>query len=952
MDTNKHLSFKITAIILLLFASHAFSQSLDKSYNLDTAKDFIKDNKKVAFIENNGQFEGTDGNLASYVLFKASTSNFNVWVTTTGITYQMLEYNHKVDNNFSVIKKHSKIEAQSNIESVNSYRIDLILKGANIAKENIVKEDQIQTGKLNYYHAHSPDGVLNAKAFASITIKNIYPGIDWHLFSQNGAIEYDFIVQPGANADLIRLIYEGNGSANVEANTITFNTKAGTFKEGELFCYQDDRATLADAKFVDANNSELLYAGAGITPAFLGIKLNGDCFSKEVKLDVGNYNKGKVLIIDPKIVWGTYFGGPAPEQSRSITCDNNGNVFISGVVVDVGFPTVSWGSGYYQALFAGGLVDCFIMSFAKAGALLWSTYYGGNEDEAANAVICDANNHLYVAGSHVISVGMPSSSFPLQNLPGAFNQLPLLNSANQFLLRFNSTNGVRDWGTIIADGEARSLATDENNSIYVTGSGSVRPAVNRAGAYNDSSFAGGFDITILQFNANGSMIWATNYGGANYEEGLDIALDRLNNIYITGPAEDSLPIFNKNGAYNYSTYTGGYGDGYLLSFNSQGALTWSTYIPGTTQGTNVGCDNLGNVYLIGYGDTLLDGPMPIVAQPSAYNQSSYGGGSNDVCILKFKDSGNLSWSTYYGGTEMDLSGNFSYGSEMLVDRCDNVYISLSTLSTNPNTMYTHTTCGQYTFTGNAMGGYAYMLKLTSDNDVAWGTYYGGNGSADGWGCQLALDGANNLYACKAVYEPIVAWPLIDLGGGAFYDSIPSFNEDLHIAKFEPLMPTYTLSQVNDSSCNCGSATISLACGEPNYSYLWSNGSQIINTDSSSNTISGLAAGVYSVTAIASCGQTVTASFNILNVATALEEQLFPKWLNVYPNPSHGSFAIKSDIDFGKLNLEIYDVYGEAVFVGNYLSASKILLNLNVSSGIYLCRFATERGTYMKKIVIE
>ncbi len=945
------MKFKTVVLLLAFFMKVSLEGAYAVTGNQFLPEKFPMPKNQLGFEENKGQFNGIDKKAADYVLFKAALPNLNIWITNTGITYQQLKYNYNPQKFNAVIQKHTSVDINSSIESFESYRIDMILKGANISLMNSEASAPIDRGIINYYHAYCPDGAIDVKAYSSIVFKEIYKGIDWHLYTENGNVEYDFIVHPGADPSLINMIYEGNGNIQIDSNNISFTTNIGKLEEGNLLCYQKAKSNFVKSKFVGVDNSHMMYAGAGIN-GNIASSYPSNCFSKSVSFSIDNYNSAENLIIDPKIVWGTYFGGPAPEHSKSVSSDKGGQIFISGECFDVGFPTQAWGSAYYQANFGLGMWDCVFTSFSKSGVLNWSTYYGGNEEEAPNAILCDDIGHVFVTGSHVLAFGVTSSTFPLQNLTGAFFKAPVLNSANQFLLRFNATTGVREWATMVADGEGRSMAIDNNKNLYLAGSGSASPAVYRTGAFNDSTFAGGFDITLLRFDSLGALTWATNYGGPNYEEALDISIDEVGTVYITGPAEDSLPLYTRIGAYNYSTYTGGFGDGYLLSFNSSGVLRWATYLQGTTQGTNVGCDHVGNIYVAGYGDTLMDGPMPIVNLVGAFNQNGYGGGSNDVSIMKFNDGGVLNWSTYFGGTEMDLVGNFSCGAEMVIDPCDNIYISLSTLSTNPNTLPTITSCNQYVFTGVAMGGYTYMLKLTNTDEIAWATYYGGNGSAGGWGCHLALDLNDELFAVKTVYEPMVQWPLFDLGGGAYFDSVPDFNEDFHIAKFVPIPPTYSLSQVNDTTCNCGSATITLNCGEPNFSYVWSNGSQTLNSNNNTNTITGLSAGTYTVTVTAACGETTSATFNIQNVVTGVNVYDLSESLTISPNPSNGNFIITSTSNIGKFNLKIYDVLGKIVHEENYSSVMQKEINTNLSPGVYFIKLNSDNSTFTYKIIVE
>lgn len=920
-----------------------------------TDKLMVASQQPFGLQENKGQFEGFDKKAASYVLFKVQAPNINIWVTTAGLTYQFLKFDNEAGENgiANIEKSHTKIEPPKT--KVEWRRVDMILKGSSIKSENVFAEGILSKASINYYHANSPSGVLNVKTFEKVTIYNVYPGIDWVLFISNGTLEHDFVVHPNADPNLIKLIYEGSGSLDVQDRMVSFKNEIGNVKEGLLTCYQGDKSNTVISNYTLSSNSSLSYLGAGNGNHSFGKEINAGktLFSSEVSIQMGRYNRSETLIIDPQLVWGTYFGGSAPEIPKSIACDKSGNAYITGIIFDVGFPTQSWGGAYYQSVFGGALFDAFVLGFNNDGVLNWATYYGGAEGEWANSVTCDGNNNVYITGNTVMEAGISVSTFPLQNWTGAFNQpTAILNAANAFLLRFNGSTGVRSWGTFCAEGEARSVTCDATGRVYVTGSGTVNPAQTWPGAYNDGTFAGGFDIFVLRFSNTGALTWATNYGGPNYEEGIDISTDESGNIYVVGASEDSLPIQNRPGAFNQAAFTGGFGDGFILRFNASGALTWASYFPGTTQFTNVACDADGNVYVTGYSSAVDDGPFLTQDWPGAYNQPVYGGGDYDACILRFDPSGVLIWSTFYGGADQELIGNFSSGSEMVLDLCGNVYISLTTSSINPNTIYTYSSCGQYSYSGTPLGSKSMLLKFTNSGAVSWATLFGGNGGAAGWGFMLALDNQDDLFITKAVYEPNFAWPLVDPGAGAYFDTIPDLQEDLYVAKFTPVLPAFTQSQVNDSACSCGSATITLTCGEPNYNYVWSNGSQTLSTDSTSNTITGLSPGNYIVTATSACHQDVIASFTILGVVAGIENRNLDNQFSIYPNPSNKYFFVKTKEPNENIELKLFNLVGQLVYSENLNGKSEYQIQHSAITGMYMLQLVSNSKKFSEKIVIE
>jgi hypothetical protein len=129
--------------------------------------------------------------------------------------------------------------------------------------------------------------------------------------------------------------------------------------------------------------------------------------------------------------WATYYGGSGGEQGKYICTDNSGKLFITGSTNGADFPTQILTGSYNQNTLAGGN-DAFILEFNSSGARQWATYYGGSGVDEGSAICIDASDYLYVTGR------TESSDFPLQTLPGAYNQTTLDSNAHAFILKFDN----------------------------------------------------------------------------------------------------------------------------------------------------------------------------------------------------------------------------------------------------------------------------------------------------------------------------------------------------------------------------------------------------------------------------------------------------------------------------------------------------------------------------------
>ncbi|WP_417609372.1 HYR domain-containing protein [Owenweeksia hongkongensis] len=102
-----------------------------------------------------------------------------------------------------------------------------------------------------------------------------------------------------------------------------------------------------------------------------------------------------------------------------------------------------------------------------------------------------------------------------------------------------------------------------------------------------------------------------------------------------------------------------------------------------------------------------------------------------------------------------------------------------------------------------------------------------------------------------------------------YDNVNaySFSSGFSVANITPDASPVSVSITAQNNVNCngnstGSLTATAADGDPNYSYIWSNGSTTSNTSSTTNVITSLAAGTYTVTITDNNGSTATASSTV------------------------------------------------------------------------------------------
>ncbi len=618
--------------------------------------------ESLHFTENKGQVTDIDGKPSPDILFTAHSRGVKLFITATGIFYQFNRIFEKKKNESEKETRHSKFDTPE-VDSTQLYRLDMQLIGAN-KHPQILKEGEGRDYE-NYYVAHCPNGILGVKNYGRIIFKNVYPDIDWVLYSKDGTMEYDFLVHPGADIKHITMQYTGASNLQVEASGgLKITTPLGTVQEHAPVSLQGSKEI--QSRFRVKNNT-------------VGFEVNG-------------WDEKEELRIDPSVDWATYYGGTSSDFGYSTAIDGSGNVYLAGTT----FGSAGLGYNGFHNL-TNGSWEAILVKFDAAGARIWATYYGGNSFEEGFSCATDVSGNIYLAGTTGSDTGVASTGF--QNTYGG--------GSDGFLVKFNS-NGARLWGTYYGGTggeEGYCCATDITGNVYVTGRTSSATGIASGGFQN--TYGNGQDAFIVKFNSNGARLWASYYGASGEEIGNSCAADASGNIYLAGTTTSTTGIAS-GGVQNAF---GGYRDGFLVKFSSSGARLWATYYGGTATEEGYSCttDVLGNVYLAG-------STASVSAIASGGFQNVHGGGYNDGFVAKFNSSGARQWATYFGGAGHDEIFCCA------TDEAGYLYIAGETYSAN-GIAYAGF---QNAFIG-VPSNYsdAFFARFKSSGARVWATYYGG-----------------------------------------------------------------------------------------------------------------------------------------------------------------------------------------------------------------------------------
>ncbi len=579
---------------------------------------------------------------------------------------------------------------------------------------------ELQAGKSNYFIGTNPNSWrTDILRYGRVEYRDIYPGINVAYYGDNRQLEYDFIVAPQADPRKIRLAFQRADRIHIdELGDLVLTVDSSEVRQRKPVVYQETPSgrIQIDGRYVVRGRNR-------------------------VGFEVAAYDRSKPLVIDPVLVFSSYFGGNGDDFGVGVKLDPAGNIYICGRTGSTNFsgnPVPGTPSG--QPLNGTGTA-AFVAKISSSGTLIFSTYVGGTDDKAFGAGVgVDSNGNVYLAGS------TSAADFPTKNAIQSAYQ----GSTDAFVLELNSSGSALVYSTYLGGSEldyAETMEVDGNGNAYVTGATSSTnfPTKN---AMQAAYGGGGEDAFAAKIAAGGTaLIYSTYIGGNSGDFSNGLAIDSSGNLYVFGDtASTNFPLMNPF----QPIYGGGGADGWITKLGPTGNLLYSTYLGGTggdsVRGARV--DASGNLYLAG-NTSSPNFPILNAIQPS------YGGGANDAFVTVLNPTGSaLLYSTYIGGNGEDDAY------DLRLDALGNVYIAGQTYSTNFPVV-------NPIQSSNAGGDDAFLTKINSTGSaILFSTYLGGAGTD--YARQIAIDPASRVYIIGATASsnfPTVAPLQGTFGGG-------------------------------------------------------------------------------------------------------------------------------------------------------------------------------------------
>jgi hypothetical protein len=309
--------------------------------------------------------------------------------------------------------------------------------------------------------------------------------------------------------------------------------------------------------------------------------------------------------LDPQgeLLFQSYLGYPGSDRVGALALDATGAAYLAGEMRGDFGPQVR-----ATKISAAGTTVVYDVVFGGASR-------GFNRGSRAGAVAVDAAGNAYIAGT--TNTGALDTDGFQERCVGYANPIDDCPSDDGFVVMLNAAGAAVVGGTILGglgNDEATGVALDGAGNVYVVGTtfSADFPTLNAAQPVKrgTDAFADAFLVKLTPGAA--APAYATYYGGAAYEAGHSVTVDRAGRAYVTGltssgdlavpgalqPAITGQCLVGSTRRLCY--------DAFVASFDGAGALRWASYLGGADDdiGNGVALGPEGDVYLAGRADSL------------------------------------------------------------------------------------------------------------------------------------------------------------------------------------------------------------------------------------------------------------------------------------------------------------------------------------------------------------
>ena len=200
---------------------------------------------QAKFWENKGQTKDHNQQQANFVKYSYENKGLKVFLLEQGLAYQFERLHYP--EGYQHLDKFASPDAQQANEKLKdqirleTFRMDMQLVGANpnprISQEGKSKDF------INYYNHN----VMGVYGYNKITYHEVYPNIDWVIYTNQEGLKYDFVLRPNADVEQIKMQFSHQEGLKINPDgSFTLSNKMGTVSEQKPVSFQNGKTINTD----------------------------------------------------------------------------------------------------------------------------------------------------------------------------------------------------------------------------------------------------------------------------------------------------------------------------------------------------------------------------------------------------------------------------------------------------------------------------------------------------------------------------------------------------------------------------------------------------------------------------------------------------------------------------------------------------------------------------------
>lgn len=285
-------------------------------------------------------------------------------------------------------------------------------------------------------------------------------------------------------------------------------------------------------------------------------------------------------------LWSVKGGGSNIDKGTAISVDASGYVYITG---RFNSSTAAFGTEVITNT-SGGTDDILVVKYTPTGNVIWARNTGGTTEDKSYDIAADIFGNVYVTG-WFYSNTMTFGTTTLNN--NGFIDF--------YILKYDSAGNAlwaRSAGGSDED-EGFGITTDSAGNVYVTGN-FESSSITFGSITLTNHGVGQRDMLLVKYDSTGNVIWAKNAGGALQDRGEGVIVDVSGNVVVAGWFHSTDMVFASDTLLHYTDR-----DIFVAKYDTSGNELWAKSAGGSIQevSNTIATDLSGNIYVGGYYDS-------------------------------------------------------------------------------------------------------------------------------------------------------------------------------------------------------------------------------------------------------------------------------------------------------------------------------------------------------------